>query len=64
MAIYRNKRPPSCGKRGYVNQTIPVCDMAQITLATRTGDAWVPFCDTRWPAKTAYRLPPTAAICF
>lgn len=30
-------------------------DMAQITLATRTGDAWAPFCDTRWPAKTDYR---------
>ena len=30
-------------------------DMAQITLATRSGDAWVPFCDTRWPAKTDYR---------
>ena len=30
-------------------------DMAQITLATRTGDTWTPFCDTRWPAKTDYR---------
>lgn len=30
-------------------------DMAQITMATRSGDAWVPFCDTRWPAKTDYR---------
>jgi hypothetical protein len=30
-------------------------EMAQITLATRNGDAWIPFCDTRWPAKTDYR---------
>jgi hypothetical protein len=30
-------------------------DMAQITLATQAGDAWAPFCDTRWPAKTDYR---------
>lgn len=30
-------------------------DMAQITLATQTGDTWTPFCDTRWPAKTDYR---------
>jgi len=30
-------------------------EMAQITLATQTGDAWTPFCDTRWPAKTDYR---------
>lgn len=30
-------------------------EMAQITLAARSGDAWVPFCDTRWPAKTDYR---------
>lgn len=30
-------------------------EMAQITLATQTGDAWSPFCDTRWPAKTDYR---------
>ena len=30
-------------------------EMAQITLATRNGDAWTPFCDTRWPAKTDYR---------
>lgn len=30
-------------------------EMAQITLATRSGDTWAPFCDTRWPAKTDYR---------
>ena len=30
-------------------------EMAQITLATQTGDTWAPFCDTRWPAKTDYR---------
>lgn len=30
-------------------------DMAQITLATQAGEAWAPFCDTRWPAKTDYR---------
>jgi hypothetical protein len=30
-------------------------DMAQVTLATRIDDAWVPFCDTRWPARTDYR---------
>ena len=30
-------------------------EMAQITLATQTGDTWTPFCDTRWPAKTDYR---------
>lgn len=30
-------------------------EMAQITLASQTGDAWTPFCDTRWPAKTDYR---------
>lgn len=30
-------------------------EMAQITLATAAGDAWTPFCDTRWPAKTDYR---------
>jgi len=30
-------------------------DMSQITLALRTEDGWVPFCDTRWPAKTDYR---------
>jgi hypothetical protein len=30
-------------------------EMAQITLATQAGDAWSPFCDTRWPAKTDYR---------
>jgi hypothetical protein len=30
-------------------------EMAQITLATQTGTAWTPFCDTRWPAKTDYR---------
>jgi hypothetical protein len=29
--------------------------MAQITLATKTGESWAPFCDTRWPAKTDYR---------
>lgn len=30
-------------------------EMAQITLATQAGEAWAPFCDTRWPAKTDYR---------
>lgn len=30
-------------------------EMAQITMATQVGDAWAPFCDTRWPAKTDYR---------
>ena len=30
-------------------------EMAQITLATQTGESWAPFCDTRWPAKTDYR---------
>lgn len=30
-------------------------EMAQITLATQSGDSWAPFCDTRWPAKTDYR---------
>jgi hypothetical protein len=30
-------------------------EMAQITLATQSGDTWTPFCDTRWPAKTDYR---------
>jgi hypothetical protein len=30
-------------------------EMAQITLATKTGESWAPFCDTRWPAKTDYR---------
>lgn len=33
MAIYRNKRPASFGKRGYVNQTIPVFDEAFVDFA-------------------------------
>lgn len=30
-------------------------DMAQITLAREDNGSWIPFCDTRWPAKTDYR---------
>jgi hypothetical protein len=33
MGIYRNKRPASCGKRGYVNQTIPVFDEAFVVFS-------------------------------
>lgn len=33
MAVYRNKRPASCGKHGYINQTIPVFDEAFVTFA-------------------------------
>lgn len=33
MGIYRNKRPASCGKRGYVNQTIPVFDEAFVDFS-------------------------------
>jgi hypothetical protein len=33
MAIYRNKRPASCGRRGYVNETIPVFDEAFVAFA-------------------------------
>jgi|GEM_PF-1927061 len=33
MAIYRNKRKASFGKRGYVNQTIPVFDEGFVTFA-------------------------------
>jgi hypothetical protein len=30
-------------------------DMAQVTLAKQTGQAWEPFYDTRWPGKADYR---------
>lgn len=30
-------------------------DMAQVTLAREQEGQWVPFCDTRWPAKVDYR---------
>lgn len=33
MAIYRNRRPASCGKRGYINETIPVFDEAFVAFA-------------------------------
>ena len=33
MGIYRNKRPASCGKRGYINQTIPVFDEAFVSFS-------------------------------
>lgn len=33
MGVYRNKRPASCGKRGYINQTIPVFDEAFVDFS-------------------------------
>lgn len=49
MGIYRNKRPPSDGKHGYINETIPVFDQAFIAFADEYAKRTVaPLKDDPW----------------